>query len=382
MKEKITISILGDICPAEGFRKEFDEKRADSIFGDVMPLLQNSDLAIANLEAALSKRGAPIKKCGPCLCGKPEDMEVLKKAGIDAVTMANNHILDYGEEALLDTFASADQNKIKYFGAGKNAENARKAAFFEIKGWKIGALGYAEEEFTGAYQDRSGANLFDPYISFDDISEAKAECDYLIVLYHGGIEHYAYPSPLLQKKCRKMVKAGADLVLCQHSHCIGTREKYGNGEILYGQGNAVFGKIEGYTEWNTGLLTTVSLSADTKTVTYRTFEATENGIRLASEEENEKRLTELKTESELLLQPEKIKDKWEEFCRKQQASYMPMLIGWNRVQNKLNRIFGNRLIKAFYSIKSQRVTMNLMRCDAHREVVQTILENNQKKAGH
>src|SRR5690606_27860319 len=77
---------------------------------------------------------------------------------------------------------------------------------------------------------------------------------------HGGIEHYEYPSPRLQRVCRSMVRHGADLVLCQHSHLIGTVEKYRGGEILYGQGNAIYGYRPGNHAWNTGLLVSVNLS--------------------------------------------------------------------------------------------------------------------------
>ena len=81
----------------------------------------------------------------------------------------------------------------------------------------------------------------------------KAQCDYAIVLYHGGKEYYRYPSPNLQKTCRKLVEKGADLVICQHSHCIGCEEKYQDGTIVYGQGNFLFD--HGDNEyWNTSLL--------------------------------------------------------------------------------------------------------------------------------
>lgn len=65
-------------------------------------------------------------------------------------------------------------------------------------------------------------------------------CDYTIVLYHGGKEHYRFPSPNLQKYCRKFIEKGANIVICQHSHCIGCEENYKNGKIIYGQGNFLF----------------------------------------------------------------------------------------------------------------------------------------------
>lgn len=85
-----------------------------------------------------------------------------------------------------------------------------------------------------------GANPFDFLESLDHISNLKQKCDYVIALYHGGKEHYQYLSPNLQKVCRKIIEKGADLIICQHSHCIGCYGRYNNTIIIYGQGNFIF----------------------------------------------------------------------------------------------------------------------------------------------
>ena len=95
--------------------------------------------------------------------------------------------------------------------------------------------------------------------SFDHIANLKDECDYVIVLYHGGKEYYRYPSPILQKVCRKMCDKGADLVICQHSHCIGCREEYKGSEIVYGQGNFIFVGTSNNEYWNNALLIELKL---------------------------------------------------------------------------------------------------------------------------
>ena len=133
MKE-IKISILGDICSDWGYRAQFDQGDTKTIFGDVMAELQSADYAIANLELPLSNGGAPINKTGPCLHGKPDDFKVLKEAGIKAVSLANNHILDYGFDALRDTIKYAEENGVETFGAGVNAEQASKPFYREIGG--------------------------------------------------------------------------------------------------------------------------------------------------------------------------------------------------------------------------------------------------------
>lgn len=377
MKQPIQLAILGDINTDWGWRDGFDAGDTAAVFGDVLPALKNSDYAVANLELPLTDSNTPSIKTGPCLRGKPTDIHILKQAGISAVSLANNHILDYGAQGLLDTLAAAKAENVPTFGADKNAEAAAKPLYVEIKGWKIGFQSFAEEEFNIAYENTPGANLFDPYYSLDQIRQTKAQCDYLVVLYHGGIEHYEYPSPLLQKKCRAMARAGADLVLCQHSHCIGTEETYQGATILYGQGNAIFGRRK--TErWNTGMLVIVDLNEKENKVSYRVFEAGENGISFVSEEKNAARLEKMAKMSSCLDDSAELKKKWNAFCASQTPEYLPTLFCWNRVSGKANRMLKGKPVEYLIGKKYKMVAMNLVRCDAHREVVQTILENTQK----
>lgn len=377
MKQPIRLTILGDINTDWGWRAGFDAGDATPIFGDVLPELKSSDYAVANLELPLTDSTEKSIKTGPCLKGKPTDIAVLKQAGLHAVSLANNHILDYGAQGLLDTLAAAQKEAFPIFGAGKTADEAAQPMFVTIKDWRVGFLSFGEEEFNIAYNDKPGANLFDPYRSLEQIQEAKANCDYLIVLYHGGIEHFEYPSPLLQRKCRAMIRAGADLVLCQHSHCIGTEERYLEGTILYGQGNAIFGRRKTQ-RWNTGLLVTVDLTEADKTVSYRAFEAGVNGICFVSEENNQEILQRMAKQSECLSDAAALKNQWDRFCHTQAPEYLPTLFCWGKVRGKLNRMLKGKPIKHLISRKRKMVAMNLVRCDAHRDVVQTILENTQK----
>ena len=174
-----------------------------------------------------------------------------------------------------------------------------------------------------------------------------------------------------------MVRAGADTVLCQHSHCIGTYENYQGSTILYGQGNAIFGRAEGKTRWNLGMLVSIALSEDKQEVCFRVFEAQADGIRLLPEKDEAKRLQQLENDSKHLDDCDYIKRSWDAFCAKQEAEYYPMLLCWGRIRNKLNRMLDNRLASRIKK-RNKMVTMNLIRCDAHREVVQTVLENSQK----
>ncbi len=379
MKSDCQIVICGDLCPTPDTVHLFESGDAAGLFKGVLPLLHQADFLMGNLEFPLTDLGKGIAKCGPVLKGKTACLKVLKEAGFNLLCMANNHIRDCGDEGVLTTLKHCHESAILTVGAGKDAAVAKKPTLVEVKGWKIGVLAYAEQEFNAATENCAGANLFDPYESFDEIKILRQECDYLIILYHGGVEYYVYPSPVLQKKCRKMVEVGADVVLCQHSHCVGTVENYQGGAILYGQGNTVYGYRPGSPAWNEGLLVTITLSENVQSldmVKYVPIVADASGIDLMPSDREEEFLGAFYQRSQNIDDKNFIDEAWLTFCKKCQAHHLPHLLGLGRALNHINRVFGDFIIRLFYSKKRLRITMNLIRCEAHREMAQTILEAN------
>ena len=357
----LRIAVFGDICPIEN-KEPLNVQVPD-------------DFVIGNLECALTDHPEPIKKAGPILFNPTSFASYLSEKGFNAVSLANNHIRDCGDQGVLSTLKSCEKNGIHTFGAGETIADAVKPLIFEKHGKRVEILSFAEKEFNYVSQCRAGATVFDPYDSFDRITAAKKTANAVIVLYHGGIEHYIYPSPELQKKCRKMISSGADVVLCQHSHCVGTRERYGNGEILYGQGNSVFGYRKGNEVWNHGLLAFITITDHGVETHYDVLETDAGGyVSLASRDASEVVLGRLENESAKILNPAFIKDEWKKFCHKQKALYLPLLYGLGTNANRVNRLTHNRLIDFLYSRRKKNITHNLIRCDAHKEVVDTILK--------
>lgn len=370
------ISIMGDICPTQDYSDLFLSEDCSLLFHDVLPIITNATFSLCNLECSVTERSEPIKKCGPALKMNPKSLSLLKDTGFDCVSLANNHIKDYSSESVVDTISELNNRNISWFGVGETSSKIVPIKYVKIGSKTVGFASFAEHEFNIASNDEAGANCFDPYSSFDDISTWKKDCDYLIILYHGGIEHYRYPSPLLQKKCRKMIKAGADMVLCQHSHCIGTFEEYMGRLILYGQGNGVFGYREGSIEWNRGLLVLITLENNVFSYSFRLMKACEDGVRFASEEDEMAVINEMKDLSKHLSDYQFIENDWKKFCRSNAALNRSLLYGKNRVFNKLNRFVNNRLFRLCYSTYAEMITMNLIRCDSWREVITTILEDD------
>ena len=223
----MSIVIGSDIVLDDSNRMIFESGCVNEIIADeVRDIINNASYRIFNLEVPLSDLNSPIKKQGYNHIASTKCFRGLQTLGIDLFTLANNHIMDHAVQGLLSTMKVLEQARISHVGAGLNINSASVPFYKEIEGKKYGIYACAEHEFSIASEDQPGANPFDPLYSLDHIQKMKEQCDYAIVLYHGGKEYYPYPSPRLQKTCRKIVEKGADLVVCQHSHCVGCKEKY------------------------------------------------------------------------------------------------------------------------------------------------------------
>ncbi|UJF29141.1 CapA family protein [Kaistella sp. 97-N-M2] len=380
LENQFSIVISGDLCPTKDTEHHFISGDHEQIFGDCLPFFENADFLVGNLEFVLTDDPKPIKKSGPILYGDTAFVNIFKKAGFDLLSLANNHIKDCGEEGVQSTLKAVAKIGINTFGAARNLIEAKKPFIKEIKGKKIAFLTFAEQEFNTASENEYGANFFDPYEDLDLIAEIKKRVDHLIILYHGGIEYYEYPSPLLQKKCRRFIDKGADLVTCQHSHCIGTIERYQDKTIVYGQGNTLFGYREGNDSWNQGLLLDVQFNENDFKINYKGVQAIkEGGIRLLTEKENQKLLKKIEERSKLVNDSVFIRESWQKFCRKKESLYLPQYLALNRYFIHLNRWTNNKFISVFFLKKYLRSSHNIMRCEAHNEVIQTILKRNSKE---
>lgn len=226
----MNILIGADLVPTRSNIDLFASGDTQTLLGEELNnILQNADYRIFNLEVPLTDQEQPIPKCGPHLVAPTKCVAGYKAMHVDLLTLANNHILDQEQQGLLSTCSVLDVAGIAYTGVGQTPDEAAKPYIFECDGKQIGVYACAEHEFSIVTEHSAGANPIDLLETPDHVAALKEQCDYVIVLYHGGKEHYRYPSPNLQKVCRKLVEKGADLVVCQHSHCIGCEEKIPGG---------------------------------------------------------------------------------------------------------------------------------------------------------
>ncbi len=202
--------IIGaDIVPTISNQQYFEDGQMEKIVDEgILTVLNRADYRVFNLEVPLTDKEDPIQKNGPNLIASTASAAGMKQLNIDFLTLANNHILGQSEQGLWSTTKQLDKYGIAYAGIGCNLEEAAKPYIAEVGNKKIGIYCCAEHEFSIVNEKRAGANPFDPLESLDHIMCLKAKCDYVICLYHGGKEHYRYPSPNLQKVCRRIVEKG------------------------------------------------------------------------------------------------------------------------------------------------------------------------------
>ena len=204
--------------------------------------LEAADYRIANLEC-------PVARSGKRLAGKPYTFRAhpralaVLKGRFDAVTLANNHVGDYGKAALLETMQRLDTAGIAHFGAGKNLVEAHQPLWIERKGLKIAVLGYNEfapRAFEAGASTPGTAWSEDDHV-ISDIRAAKAAgADLIIPFMHWGWEHEPAPSQRLQALARRMIDEGASLVVGSHPHVTQGADIYQGKPIIYSLGNFVF----------------------------------------------------------------------------------------------------------------------------------------------
>lgn len=361
--------IAGDLVPTKSNVDLFNNSDVSTLLGeDLLSIWNSSDMRIFNLEAPLIDKESPIDKCGPNLAVPLTTVKGIKALNPSLITLANNHILDQGEEGLDSTKNILAENMIPFIGIGKNKTEASKPYIFQREKLNIGVYACAEHEFSIATDSTSGANPFDPLESLDHIQELKNQCDYVIVLYHGGKEHYRYPSPYLQRVCRKMAQKGADLIICQHSHCIGSFEEYGGTSIIYGQGNFIFDNSDSE-YWQTSLLVNVNIENELS-IEFVPIVKNGNTVRLARGQAKEDIISGFNKRSQEILQDGFVEKKYQEFAEKSIQGYLRSFSGIGKWTSRIDRyLFGGKLTKNRYTKEQLLAIQNFIECEAHRELV-------------
>lgn len=214
---------------------------------DLLEYMRHVDVLTLNNEFPYSNGGSPTPEKQFTFRARPEYAEKLFDIGTDLVTLANNHMFDYGETALLDTLDTLDSISMPHIGAGRNLGEAARPVYFIVNDVKIGLINATEIERTepadtrGATEDRSGVfRCLNDKKLLEEIAKMKENCDFSIVCIHWGTENETYPDWLQLEQAPEIANAGADLIIGAHPHCLQPIGYKGDTPVVYSLGNFWF----------------------------------------------------------------------------------------------------------------------------------------------
>ncbi len=252
--QTITLLAVGDIMLVMGMTPLIRQHGANYPFQYVRPLLTRADIVIGNLEAPFTTHTAPTPykraesvkaRRDYILRAHPSTAEGLRYAGFTAVGLANNHMMDYQAQGLLDTLATLDRLGIAYCGAGKNLTEARRPAVIERKGLRVALLSYSCILPIGSVATANRMGIA-PARGFgaeeamrEDITRARREADFVILSIHWGKQLERYPSSFQRGLGRKLLEWGADAVVGHHPHVLQGIQVEGGKLIAYSLGDFV-----------------------------------------------------------------------------------------------------------------------------------------------
>lgn len=377
MKTKILIT--GDFYPLGRNLEYIKKNNIDLLFGEFLYLIKKVDFAITNLEGPITNNETKLSKTGANFKFPFETAIVLDKIGFNAVTLANNHIMDYGAKGLENTISILKKHGILFLGAGKTYDDASEPLKIEINEKKISFINFTENEFGNTSNNNPGANPLDVTNLFHQIKETKSISDFVIVITHGGREHYQLPTPEQRKRDRFFIDAGADVVIGHHPHAYSGYEKYKNKWIFYSLGNFIFDYKKKYQRghWTEGFA--LELLLDKKTIDFKLhpfFQGRQNdknlklmsGKQLINFENNIKKLNEIIRDDELFIQS------WKSYIKTQEINYLNLIF----IRNKYLRFLLTKMgvnTSFLFSKEYKNIVLNLNRCETHNEMLKNILDN-------
>lgn len=370
------VLVAGDYVP-RGQVADMMDRRDFSYFDEIRSLTNSMDLSIVNLEAPIVENEAkPIEKCGPNLRTTAKVVESLRYAGFDMVTLANNHIMDYGSVGLEDTLENLNKGDILSVGAGENIEEAGRTVYFEKDGKTIAIINCCEHEFSIAGIHTQGANPLNPMRQYHAIQDAKSRADYIIVIVHGGHEHWQLPSPRMVETYRFFIEIGADAVVNHHQHVYSGYEVYNGKPIFYGLGNFCFEySTKKNTSWNYGYVVSLEFGdkVDFKLHPYLQCNETPE-VRLLEKNHFDfylKNLNMIIGDSDRLMSST---IEYYESCKQESLAVLKPFGG--RIYNALWR---RGLLPSFF-IKEKRLRMdNMVQCESHRDKLSYFFDSQRNK---
>lgn len=369
----MNVLVAGDFVP----KLEVEEKINNGIWKDIFGGIKNdiiqSDLSVINLECPIVENDtAPIAKVGPNIKCSKNVGPLLKYAGFNLVTLANNHFLDYGESAAVTTMKVLKECGLDYVGGGTNLEDASKIYYYKKDKETLAIINCCENEFSIATENTAGSNPLNPVAQWYAIQEASQKADYVLVIVHGGHELFQFPSPRMQKLYHFFIDAGADVVVNHHQHCYSGYEVYKGKPIFYGLGNFCFPNYKKESVlWNEGYMVKILFpSIEFQVIPYKQVSGNVNVVMLAGDEKKEF-FDNIKVINEKISDEELLKKEFGELVGRKEKIYL-----LNFIPFPLHKLNNRLILKVFLSKKRLLRCLNIIRCESHRDIMIESIKNH------
>lgn|GEM_PF-2587840 len=374
----LNLIIAGDFCPIREAERLLSEG-GSVIHPDFEKLWLSADFRIANLECPVTTYNKGIRKSGPLMKCSPDIKNGLSQFNFNAVSLANNHIMDYGIEGFKETCSVLEQEGIKYFGVKKNHES-HQYVIFEKEGIKVGITSYSIAEFCLADDfNGNGAEKIHLIKILKDLGELQSKVDHIVVLLHMGLNMLQLPSPNQAEICRFLAtQPKVKAVLCQHSHITGCFENVNGCFISYGQGSFLFDMNKKKSHWNKGYVVSLKFTQDSaKTQITGTVQFDEEPmIRLMTAAEQNEMMKVIENLNNFLKEESLIRKKFvESVIKKRNNYYGMMMLPEGRYFSALRRRVN---LGRFIPSSIKLTLLNFFRNEEHAEAIQEILKSDTK----
>ena len=240
-----SVATVGDVMLDRSIGRRFETDPDAFRFNEIARLLKSHDVVFANLENPVATGGSPHPRQNPNVCfrARPETLQVLLSLGINAVSVGNNHLLDYGPTALSETLDNLTRQGLPWSGAGRTYEEANRPLELEVRGQRIAIFSHCFVHSASTERaSRTRAGVADYKIGglLGRIAAFRRRGYDVHVSVHWGIEYEFFPIPYQMRWARRMIDAGAKLIIGHGPHYPQGFEDYRGGRIIYSLGNFVF----------------------------------------------------------------------------------------------------------------------------------------------
>ena len=244
-KEDVTVLFAGDLFLTDILQEKYDKNGITAAATqELLSVTRGADIFMLNQEFPFGTTGEAMEDKQYTFRVDPKYVSVLPELGTDIVTLANNHMLDFGRGPLTETLTALDGAGILHVGAGQNLQAASALKTIDVGGWTIGFLGATrvipEHSWTASKSNSGLFTTYDPTKLVTEIQEAKKTCDYVVVYVHWGVERNTEPEDYQKSLARQYIDAGADAIIGAHPHVLQGIEYYQGKPIFYSLGNFIF----------------------------------------------------------------------------------------------------------------------------------------------